>query len=166
MDQEDNQSPPRVRPIIDPTLVDQLSIRTRITLDAPINQAWAALTDYAGFERWSDYIVRIEGAAVAGETIRVHATLPGQAKPSVQEVAVLEVAPHVMRWEGGLPDRRQFHGDHWFILTESNDCCTLDHVEYFSGTLASTILARFGEMIRANFELFNAGLKTYLEKQI
>lgn len=164
MPQENQPSLASSPPDDDLAMADALSIRTHVTLNAPIDRAWAVLTDYAAFEQWSDYIVRIEGAAVAGVTIRVHARLPGRAQPSVQDIAVLQVAPYLMRWEGGLPDHGQFLGDHWFILSGCNECCKLDHVEYFSGSLASTILAQFGEAIRANFELFNAALKARLEK--
>jgi hypothetical protein len=140
-------------------------IETQVALAVPIETAWRALIDLPAYERWNPYLTRIEGEAVGGAAIRVHASVPGRAEPLIQDVQVLEVAPYAMRWEGGLPDRAQFRGDHWFVLARVGEHCTLDHFEEFDGALAPAILAQHGETIRANFERFNAALKTYLESR-
>lgn len=138
-------------------------IETRVTVEAPIETVWAALTDLGRYADWNPYLIRVEGEAEPGETIRVHAVTPGRAEPLVQDVRVVEAAPFAMRWEGGLPDRTEFRGDHWFVLARADGVTTLDHFEEFDGTLAPAILAQHGEAIRANFERFNRALKAHVE---
>jgi hypothetical protein len=85
----------------------------------------------------------------------------------VQAVDVLSVdRPSTMRWEGGLPDRAQFKGDHWWVLeVESPSLTRVRHFEHFSGTLAGPILASHGGTIRANFDRFNRALKVHVESR-
>lgn len=135
------------------------TISTEINIPAPIEAVWAVLTDLAGYAEWNPYLVRVQGRAKAGGVIVVHAcSVPG-AEPLVQEVEVVSVEPYTMRWEGGLPNRELFKGDHWFVLDAVGCSATrLRHFEHFSGARSAQVMARYGEVIRANFERFNAAL--------
>lgn len=139
------------------------SIETSIVIAAPIDCVWSVLTALDRYADWNPYLVRIEGNAVAGTTITVHSvTVPG-GDLIVAPVSVVSVEPYVMRWEGGLPDRGQFKGDHWFVLNEEKGNTRFDHFEHFSGALEAAILAAHGETIRTNFLRFNDALKAHTE---
>lgn len=140
------------------------SIETAAQIMASPEQVWAVLTDYRAYPEWNPYIVRIEGEAQVGSTLIVHAKAAPDRDILVSPVAVLAVEPpRVMRWEGGLPDRNLWRGDHWWIVESHQAGALLRHFEHFSGTLADTILAEHGETIRANFCLFNTALKARAE---
>lgn len=141
-----------------------IAIETDVRIGAPREHVWAVLTDYAGYARWNPYLVRVEGAARAGSELRV-TSVPAPGAPAMTaDVDVLAVAPFTMRWEGGMPDRSRFRGDHWWVLEADGDATRLRHFEHFTGTDAAGILEAHGARIRANFAIFNAALKAEAER--
>lgn len=141
-----------------------ISIETEALIAAPPERVWALLTGFAGYARWNPYIVRVEGAAVAGSDIIVHSVPIEGRPPMVAAVRVVSADYPAMRWDGGLPDRARFRGDHWWVLDAADDGARLRHFEHFTGTDAPAILAAHGERIRANFHIFNAALKAEAER--
>lgn len=141
------------------------TIATEIAIAATAEQVWAVLVDFPAYPSWNPYLVRIDGAALAGTEISVTSRPGGSAPELVQPVRVLAVdPPRVMRWEGGLPDRRMFLGDHWFELDPASGRETLfRHYEHFSGLRASDILDQHGSTIADSFALFNTALKARVE---
>jgi hypothetical protein len=138
-------------------------IATQIDIAAPIARVWQLLIDLDGYAGWNSYLVKVTGVADAGAIIRVHAAASPDGGIIEQDVAVLEAAFPVMRWEGGLPDKAQFRGDHRFELVAHGDGCRFLHSEDFTGTLAATIIAAHGARIAANFAIFNQCLKAAAE---
>ncbi len=139
------------------------TIETNILIAAPIGRVWSILTAFDRYAEWNPYLVRVEGDAIPGSIITVHAVPTPGADPMVSPVTVIAVEPYAMRWEGGLPDRDQWMGDHWFVLTREGDATRLDHFEHFSGSLAATILSAHGATIRDNFIRFNDALRAHSE---
>lgn len=142
-----------------------LTIATSIAIAAPLDDVWAILTDFGGFARWNPYLIKVEGRAEAGATIIVHLVVQPGAEAMVAPVGVIAVERPVMRWEGGTPDRSQFKGDHWFVLSEADGVTIFDHYEHFSGRLAEGIIGAHRDAIDANFVIFNEALKTEAEKR-
>jgi hypothetical protein len=140
-----------------------MRIATSIDIAAPIEQVWALLTGFDDYARWNRYIVRIDGAAVTGSTITVHAIMQSGAAPMAQPVDVIAVVPYAMHWRGGLPDRSRFCGNHHFQLEALPTGCRFNHFEDFSGAQAAAILAAHSETIAANFAQFNQSLKQMAE---
>lgn len=140
------------------------TITTEIQIEASPERVWAVLTDYAAYGNWNPYLFRVEGEARSGAVLTVHASPAPGAEPLVQQVGVVAVeAPRVIRWEGGLPDRAQFKGDHWWMLEAEDAGTRLTHLEHFSGSLAPAILGRHRDLIRGNFVRFNEALKAHVE---
>jgi hypothetical protein len=121
------------------------------------------LTDLAAYEGWNPYLVRVEGEPRAGSQIAVHARPAPDGDVVVQMVDVISAEPYAMRWEGGLPDRTVFKGDHWWVLEPLDAGTRLRHFEHFSGSAAAKLLAAHRASIAANFERFNAALKRVAE---
>ncbi|MEQ8860410.1 MAG: SRPBCC domain-containing protein [Pseudomonadales bacterium] len=140
----------------------QRTIATDILIDAPIDDVWRSLTDYAGYSRWNPYLVRVEGAPVAGTQIVAHA-VDAKGHETVLDVDVRLVTPYTMHWVGGLPDRAEFEGDHWFELRPVGSGTRLAHVEHFTGSRMPGILDAFAETITDNFERMNLALKRLCE---
>jgi hypothetical protein len=140
-----------------------ITLETTIDILAPIDVVWSILIDFPQYEIWNPYIVKIEGEAVAGAVIRVHSLPKADADIQKAPVQVVALEPYSMRWEGGLPDRDKFKGDHWFVLEACDGGTCLQHFEHFSGELAQTILNRHGALIRENFNIFNKAVKAQAE---
>jgi hypothetical protein len=144
-------------------MTDSIRISTEIRIDAPCEAVWRLLTDYAGYAKWNPYLVKVEGSARAGEQIVVHSVLRPGMEPISQPVAVISAEPYIMRWEGGLPDRSRFKGDHVFELLETSAATILRHYEHFSGCEAQAIVAAHGALIEGNFMKFNQAMKAAAE---
>jgi hypothetical protein len=148
-------------------MTNDIMIDTEITIDCDLDAAWALLTDYAGYGDWNPYMIKIEGAAATGSTLRVtlHSTGPLVDTREV-DINVLSVLPTSMRWEGVAGDRTLFHGDHWFVLEELAPGKTrLHHYEHFTGSQCDAIMAQYGETIHANFLRFNQAFRDRLTEK-
>jgi hypothetical protein len=140
-------------------------IETEIMIAAPPERVWGSLVDLSGYAAWNPYLVCVEGVAEPGATITVHSRPVPGGHVMVQPVLVVAVEPpRAMRGEGGLPDREQFKGDHWWVLeTVGTGATRLRHFEHFTGALAPAILGQHREVIRSNFIRFNEALKGHVE---
>lgn len=139
-----------------------ITIATQIDIDASPDQVWAVLVDYPAYAEWNPYIVAVTGRDGDAE-IMVHAVMRPGAPPTVQTIAVIAAQFPELRWAGGLPDRSRFSGDHRFRVAAAPTGTRFSHVEHFSGSEAAAILAQHGELIRGNFERFNAAIKQRCE---
>jgi hypothetical protein len=140
-------------------------IKTEVEIAASPERVWAVLIDYARYAEWNPYIVRIDGEPRTAKTLVVHIVFSPGAPPSAGSVDVLAVEPpRLMQWEGGLPDRTQWRGDHHWVVEPRGTGALVRHFEHFSGTLADAILAEHGDTIRANFVRFNDALKMRAEE--
>jgi hypothetical protein len=141
-------------------------IETSIMIGAPIAAVWSILTDYASYDAWNPYVIKIVGEATAGTIIEVHSLPAVGGEVMVAPVAVISVEPYVMRWEGGLPDRTKFKGDHWFSLVSVEEHITqLLHHEFFTGALTASLMDAYRGTIEANFVRFNEALKQRTEAE-
>jgi hypothetical protein len=139
-------------------------ISTEIQIECDIERAWVILTDFAGYRTWNPYIVRIDGEPQAGSAISVHLSQGNGRQLIVQPIELISVSPFTMRWQGGLPDRSKFAGDHWFELSSPYPGETLlRHFEYFTGSRLAEFLKTHAQVVEDNFNRFNRALKSRCE---
>lgn len=139
-------------------------IATDISIVSPIERVWSVLTSFSTYGSWNPYMIRIEGEAKSGVKIAVHLASDQGRAPLVQSIDVVAVAPYYMRWQGGLPDRSEFAGDHWFELIARDRAEILfRHYEYFSGSRLPEFLAVHAQAAAENFRRFNRALKACCE---
>lgn len=142
------------------------TIATEIAIAREIGEVWRTLLDFPAYGEWNPYMVRIDGEARAGTVIEVHTLKHGTSAPLVQKIELVSVEPHAMRWQGGLPDRRAFAGDHWFALSATGPSESLfRHYEHFTGTRLAEFLAGYEKTVTRNFHLFNEALKARCENR-
>ncbi len=150
-----------------PPNVDWMPVRRRIEtcidVAAPIERVREVLADGAGYPDWNPYLVRIDGEIAAGGEIVAHGR-GADGSEMAMPVEVRSMDSCSMCWEGGLPDRRLFRGDHRFELEVLGPGRTrLHHFENFTGSLVGQIVEAHADTIRANFERMNEGLRRYCE---
>jgi hypothetical protein len=143
--------------------MDPIRLSTEISISAPCQRVWQVLTDLGGYEAWNPYLVQVEGEARAGSEIIVHSVNRPGMDPVAAPVLVVSAEPYRMRWEGGLPDRSLFKGDHWFELSAEGATTKLHHYEDFTGSKAEKLIATYREIILDNFRRFNEALKAVAE---
>jgi hypothetical protein len=143
--------------------MDPICLSTEIQIAAPRDAVWRLLTDLPSYAQWNPYLVKVDGVAESGAAIIVHSVLRPGMEPVSQPVTVVSVEPYRMRWEGGLPDRSLFKGDHWFVLEEQSGGTLLRHYENFSGSKAEAIIGQHEAVILNNFRIFNEALKAASE---
>lgn len=140
------------------------TIATEIFIAREMADVWAVLVDFAAYGQWNPYIVRIDGEAKAGAVITVHAARSGTQSALVQNIDLVAIAPYAMRWQGGLPDRSEFAGDHWFVLESVGPGETrFKHYEHFTGTRVPQFGAGDETTVARNFERFNRAMKARCE---
>lgn len=138
-------------------------VDTRIEIAAPRERVLEALVDGVRYPDWNPYLVKIEGAIEPGGQILARSRNADGRELEVP-VEVLTIDADGMRWQGGLPDRAQFKGDHFFALEVLAPARTrLHHYEIFTGTLVGDIIVPREAEIRENFERMNAGLRAFCE---
>jgi hypothetical protein len=133
-------------------------ITTHLTVDAPVEDVWEALTDLAGYRSWNPFITAAAGAITVGErlnlTIQPAGCLAMAFKPWVTAVE----PHHYVEWLGRLALPGIFDGRHSFTLTSlAGGRTLLQQSETFTGVLipfSGSILAR----TRAGFVAMNDAL--------
>ena len=138
-------------------------IETQIDISAPRERVLETLLDGAHYGDWNPYLVNIEGVIEAGSEIQAEAR-GAEGDEMTISVEVVSVGASGMRWQGGLPDRAQFKGDHFFELEAlAPERTRLRHFENFTGSYLGEIIVSRETVIRDNFERMNAGLRAFCE---
>lgn len=109
-------------------------IETKIEIEAPTEQVWALLTDFARTPSWNPFIRSISGELTPGARLSIEGSPPG--KPAMRFTpTVLTVRPNrELRWLGRLLVKGLFDGEHYFLLEPLNKCRTrFIQGENFSG---------------------------------
>ena len=139
-------------------------LRTGITIDAPPSRVWAVLTEFGAYADWTSMVQGREiPAELAPGARATFCAVPGTGWERTFNVEILRVEPHaVLEWQGGEPG--YFLGVHRFELQADGDDRTLfTNSEFFSGSMAETLMEKHGDDARREFEQFNEDLKKRAE---
>lgn len=146
-----------------PGNVDWMPIRrridTEIEIDAPVDVVRRLLTDGERYSEWNPYLVRVDGRLHDGADVVALGRNEDGSEMSM-DVHVVSVGASEMRWEGGLPDRSLFRGDHRFAWEPLPSGRTrLRHFEVFTGSLVGDVLGSQRPVIERNFTRMNEALR-------
>jgi hypothetical protein len=133
-------------------------------IDAPAEKVWAVLTDFDRHPRWNPFIKAISGDKRSGGKLRVH-IVPPDSKGMVFKPQIVKYKENIeLRWKGKLLVPGLFDGEHYFILSKSeNNKTEFVHGELFSGILTG-LFSKSLEKTKEGFELMNQALKAECEK--
>lgn len=139
------------------------TIKTNITINAPIQVVWNILLNFEAYPSWNPFITRIHGQATLGATLET--TLINNGKENHFKPQITALDPYQsFEWLGKLP-LGMFNGKHYFRLEKIDDQTTqLIHGEQFSGWLASLILYFIKAETVRGFEAMNKALKNRAEQ--
>jgi hypothetical protein len=134
-------------------------------IDAPAEQVWALLTDFASFPRWNPFIRRASGQLVRGQKISVELRLYGKTLVPFKPKVTMVEPPRELRWFAQMGAPGVFDVERFFILEpEAGGGCTFRQGEDCSGFLAGPMLASgLEKRILHGYELLNQALKRRAE---
>ena len=140
------------------------TLDTQIHIDAPPQLVWSILDDIDLYPEWNPLIPEISGRTTVDQTLRIRLVQPGMPDLDLTPHLVTIVGARELRWLTSLPDPSQLSGNHYFILTPTeNGGCHLIHNEIFSGSLVEAMWPAINTVSRAAYDAMNQALKKRAE---
>lgn len=138
---------------------------TDIIINAPAEDVWRVVMDFAAYVEWNPFVRAIEGDPVVGERLQV--TLQQKdSKPMVIRPRVVEAGERRFGWLGRFLVPRLFDGEHWFSVESIGDNQTrFRQWENFRGLLVSFLRGMLENKTKPAFEAMNRALKARVEER-
>jgi len=139
-------------------------IETRITIQAPLSQVWAALTDFGAYPQWNPFIRRAAGEVRPGARLKMHLQIPDGLAMKIRPRVLTVIPEEELRWLGSLLVPGLFDGEHCFLLKAvEKGSALLVQQETFRGILVPFFGGMISRGALRGFEAMNRALKQRLE---
>ncbi len=140
-------------------------IRSEIEIEAPIEQVWQILTDFASFPQWNPFIPRAKGKPELGSRLEVRIQPPGSKGLTFQPIVLRVESNRELQWLGKLSIAGLFDGEHSFLLEPLGPARTrFVQQETFRGLLVPLLAKWMSSSTREGFEEMNRALKARAER--
>ena len=137
---------------------------TSIDIEAPAEQVWEILVDFAAFPSWNPFIVQAKGRAEVGRRLTLRMQPVGGSAVTLRPTVVEAIEGHRLHWRGRLGVRGLFDAEHLFILEPLGDSGTrLVQQEQFSGLLVRLFQRSLDRGTLPAFRAMNRALKDRAE---
>ena len=139
-------------------------LHTQIEIEAPAEQVWQVLTDFAAYPEWNPFIRRVNGRPEVDEQLVVRMR-PSGTKGMTFRPTVLKVEPNrQLRWLGHLLVPGLFDGEHIFEIEEvDEDRVLFTQREIFRGLLVPLLARSLDRDTQRGFEEMNRALRERAE---
>ena len=139
-------------------------LRSEIEIDAPAEQVWRVLTNFAAFPQWNPFIRKASGDIRVGASIEVRMQ-PSGAREMTFRPKVLKVEPNrELRWIGHLWIGGLFDGEHVFTIEPiTGNRVRFTQRENFTGLLVPFLSRSLDRDTKRGFEEMNQALKSQAE---
>ncbi|MEO3858263.1 SRPBCC domain-containing protein [Acrocarpospora sp. B8E8] len=138
------------------------TIDTGLIIKAAPAEVWAVIADFGSYAEWNPFILRAEGEAVEGSTLRLHIRPPGEKGMTHQPTVLIAEPARRLCWLGKVSVPGLFAARHEFILEPIDEGTRFRHREVFTGLLVP-LLRRTLRRTETGFELLNQALKKRVE---
>ena len=140
-------------------------IRTEIEIDAPVNEVWSILTDFARHPAWNPFIREISGELRQGAQLQVSLGPPGKRAMKFKPIVQMLEPGKTFRWLGHLLFPGLFDGEHIFELEAAGENGTrFIQREKFHGILVGLFRKSLDTDIKNGFIAMNEALKKEVEE--
>lgn len=140
------------------------TIRTDITINAPIETVWECFMDFSQYSQWNPFIRSLNGEPIVGGRLEVVIQPEGQKAMAMKPVLLQNDQNKEFRWKGSLGIPGLFDGEHYFTVEKLGaDTTRFIQGEKFSGILVRPIMAMVGNATLAGFKAMNQALKQRAE---
>jgi hypothetical protein len=141
------------------------TIRSAIEIRAPIELAWAVLTDFPSYPEWNPVVRRLRGRPQAGRRIVIRSQPPGGRALVHRPRVVAWSPPFELRWRTTVLSPRLFCGEHGFRLQSvAEGRVRFVQDETFSGLLVPFYAVLRLPAMRRGFEQLNQALRDRAEQ--
>ncbi len=143
---------------------DLKTLERSIIINASADKVWSTLIDFENWENWNSFIVKSEGKAEVGSTLRN--TFDNDGKEMIFKPKVLKAEPNrELVWKGQLFIPGIFDGTHGFRIEELGpNQVRFVNYESFKGLFSGMILKKIYDDTASGFERMNQELKTQVEQ--
>jgi hypothetical protein len=137
---------------------------TSIDIEAPAEQVWEILVDFAAFPSWNPFIVQAKGRAEVGRQLTLRMQPVGGSAVTLRPTVVEAIEGDRLHWRGRLGVRGLFDAEHLFILEPLGASGTrLVQQEQFSGLLVRLFQRSLDRGTLPAFRAMNKALKDRAE---
>ena len=139
-------------------------ILTRLTIDAPPDRVWRALTDFDAYPQWNAVIPVMRAEPREGGAVRFRVVLDGL-PPLPMAARIVRWRPdRELAWRGGAPGVPALAwAEHWFALEPSGGGTALTHGERFGGLLAVAMRTGLHARVTRTYDALNRAIKARAE---
>ncbi|MEE8457766.1 MAG: SRPBCC domain-containing protein [Acidimicrobiia bacterium] len=138
-------------------------IRTVVDIDAPPQDVWNVLMDFAKYGEWNPFVRSLDGTPAVGEQLVAMLGATGKKPMKVSPIVQEYDAPTRFAWLGSMGFKGVFDGRHQFDLVATETGTRFHHYEEFSGILAPLVIAAIRKSTTRGFEEMNQALKLRVE---
>ena len=141
------------------------TIRTKVTVDAPVEVVWEQLTDFESYPAWNPLFRKLEGEPIEGTKGRIHVQRPQGSRKS-KRIRFVRVKPtRRLTWTRGhfipgLLERRHSIA----VRSRGKGKTELTQVHLLSGVLARIAYWLNGSRLRRGLAKMNQRLKERIEE--
>lgn len=138
-------------------------IRTEIEINASAEKVWKILTDLENFSEWNPFVVKAQGNAKEGQTLKIEVQIPDSRLMKFTPLVLKSEPNKELRWVGTSP-LGSFRGEHFYqIETLGENKVRFIHGENFSGWLVRLTWFLEGKRLEKAYQLMNEALKKRAE---
>jgi hypothetical protein len=138
---------------------------TFTTIDAPRQQVWQVLTNFAAYPQWNPFYTSIDGTCAAGSEIHLQVQLAERSLTYTSKIQTV-TAPSELAWREEVLVPGLLDGEHRFALetTDSGQTRFVQHDTY-SGALVPLVMGLYQAQAEFGFRRMNNALKKRAEQQ-
>jgi hypothetical protein len=138
------------------------SIETSIEVDAPTDEVWPVIEDFAAYAEWNPFVVGISGEQRVGARLDVQISVGGK-KMEFQPQIIEWLPGRSLRWFGTVFAEWLFRGEHGLAVEPLPGGRTrFVHDEVFHG-IAVPLIRRMLRDTEQGFQSMDAALKRGVE---
>ncbi|NJL57304.1 SRPBCC domain-containing protein [bacterium] len=151
----------KIHAIIGPAASQRRAYSSRVDIDAPADQVWQVVTDFASYKSWNPLLSNVKGDLVVGGKLRVHASFI----PIPLNATVLTAdKPHEFKWEDHVPFNLLTPVFSVHLLPLADDRTRVIIQESFSGPLLGMAGRRLDRQMPPLYDAMAKALAQQVEK--
>jgi hypothetical protein len=141
-----------------------MRLQTSIDIDAPAERVWATLVDFGSYEAWNPFVIRVRGAPIVGEAVRLTVNLAGRKMGRTHVVSRVE-PDTTLAWTIQTQAPWWIHGERIQRVERLGpDRCRYTNDEQVHGVMGAIVGPLMGSAVRAGLEAAGRGLKAHCER--
>jgi uncharacterized protein YndB with AHSA1/START domain len=87
-----------------------------VSIDAPVDKVWAALTDISSYPAWNPYVVEASGTLRVGEKLKIIEEIGGRRQSHAVRVTRFDPTNRVLVWQGSTFPSSLLQWSEWFSV--------------------------------------------------